>query len=133
MFDASASYSPHAMASRSYARIVAEYRRTYKHTVTVPNGGDWRDEYLSRAHYVATRGPLVQWFEDGRSVFGFATAEQAAHFQRWVDTCGIDWLTGPRDGPIPDFDKPPEPPFVTPGYSGHSGGPASQGMRRSPR
>lgn len=38
------------------------------------------------------------------------TQQQAAAFKAWVDTCGIDWTTGPRDGPIPDFVKPPERP-----------------------
>jgi hypothetical protein len=103
------------MASRSYSKMVAQYHRDYPHTVTVRNGDDWRDHYLSRAHYAATEGPLVQWFEDGRRVYGFKTAGQAAAFKQWVDTCGIDWSTGPRDGPIPDFVKPPERPMLIEG------------------
>jgi hypothetical protein len=103
------------MASRSYRQIVEQYHRDYRHTVSVQNGDDWRDHYLSRAHYAATNGPLVLWFEDGKHVFGFKTAEQAAAFKRWVDTCGIDWSTRPRDGPIPKFVKPPKRPSpITP-------------------
>lgn len=119
------------MASRSYSKIVAQYHRDYAHTVTVKNGGDWREEYLSRAHYAATKGALVLWYEDGRKVYGFKAADQAAAFKQWVDTCGIDWTTRPRDGPIPDFVKPPERPTAHEGYSGHSGGPSPPG-RGSP-
>jgi len=98
--------------SRPYLKIVADYRRQYRHQVVVINGDDWRDQYLSRAHYAATSGPLVQWYEDGRKVYGFKNAEQAAQFKTWVETCGIDWSTRPRDGPIPDFAKPPERPAM---------------------
>jgi hypothetical protein len=96
--------------SRSYRNIVAQYRRDYPYTVAIINGDDWRDEYLGRAHYAATRGTLVQWYEAGRKFYGFKSADQAAAFKHWVDTCGIDWSTRPRDGPIPDFVKPPERP-----------------------
>lgn len=99
------------MASRSYAKMVAQYRRDYPHTVTVINAREWRDKALGDQHYVVTRGPLVQWFENGESVFGFKTAEQAAAFQHWVDHCGIDWTADPRAG-IPDFDRPPERPVT---------------------
>jgi hypothetical protein len=97
--------------SRAYRKIIADYRHQYPHTVTVENGGEWREQYLSRAHYAATQGPLVQWYEDDRKIYGFKSAEQAAAFKHWVDTCGIDWSTLPeRSGPIPEFDKPPERP-----------------------
>jgi hypothetical protein len=96
--------------SHSYRNIVAQYHRDYPHQVPVQNGDDWREEYLSRAHYAATGGALVQWYEDGVKVYGFKSADQAAAFKHWVDTCGIDWTTRPRAGPIPKFDKPSERP-----------------------
>jgi hypothetical protein len=73
---------------------------------------DRRDVQLMRLWCSQPRQPLVLWFENGRSVYGFATAEQAAAFRHWVDTCGIDWSTRPRDGPIPDFEQPPERPLL---------------------
>ena len=109
--------------SRPYRKIVAQHHRDYPHTVTVPNGGGWRDGYLNRAQYAATEGALAMWFEEGKHVYGFKTADQAAAFKAWVDTCGIDWSTEPTDGPIPDFLKPPERPAIDPSYTGHSGSP----------
>jgi hypothetical protein len=64
------------------------------------NTGDWRFDHCSRAHWQATGGPLV-WHEDGFSIFGFKTADQAAAFQRWAETCGIDWTVEPRARPLP--------------------------------
>jgi hypothetical protein len=100
------------MASRSYAKMVAQYHREYPHQVAVINGNEWRDKALSNQHYAVTQGPLMQWFEDGKKVYGFASAEQAAAFKAWVDTCGIDWSTDPREGPIPEFAKPAERPSL---------------------
>jgi len=77
--------------SRPYSRIVAEYHRQYPHQVRLRNTGDWRFDHCSRAHYQITRGVLAWWHEEGASMFGFKTADQAAAFQRWADTCGIDW------------------------------------------
>ena len=65
-----------------------------------------------RAHYTATQGYPILWFENGAAVYGFKNAEQAAAFKAWVDTCGIDWTKNPRDGPISDFDKPAERPLL---------------------
>ena len=96
------------MASRSYKKLVAQHRRDYPHAVTVQNAREWRDKVLDRAHFAATGGLLVQWFEDGEKVYGFKTAEQAAAFKRWVETCGIDWTTDPRDGPATEFKDLPE-------------------------
>ena len=109
--------------SRPYRKIIAQYHRDYPYRVPVQNGDDWRDQYLSRAHYAATGGQLVQWYEDGVQVYGFKRPEHAAAFKQWVDTGGIDWSTRPRDGPIPDFVKPPERPSEVGGYNGHTGGP----------
>lgn len=67
----------------------------------MPNAREWRDKVLDRAHFAATGGLLVHWFEDGEKVYGFKTAEQAAAFKRWVETCGIDWTTDPRGVPVP--------------------------------
>jgi len=93
-----------------------------------PYGGDPSLDRHCRAHYAATGGRLVLWFENGQTVYGFKTAEQAAAFKHWIDTCGIDWTKGPRDGPIPDFVKSPERPTrAHEGYRGHSGGPSPPG------
>jgi hypothetical protein len=46
-------------------------------------------------------GPLVQWFEGGLWVYGFETAEQAAAFKAWSESCGIDWS-------VPASEQPPE-------------------------
>jgi hypothetical protein len=63
--------------SRSYRKIVADYHRQCPHHVALTNGGDWRSDYCSRAHYAVTGGALMGWSEGGRSVYGFQTAEQA--------------------------------------------------------
>jgi hypothetical protein len=78
--------------SRPYRKIVANYRREYPHQVAVQNFDDWRAKYLSDAHYAATKDRLVLWFEGDRAIYGFKSADQAAAFKAWVDTCGIDWL-----------------------------------------
>jgi hypothetical protein len=105
--------------SRPYRKIVADYHRQYPHQVRLPNTGDWRSDHTGRAHYQVTRDRLVWWHEDGLSVFGFKTADQAAAFQHWADTCGIDWTVDPRAQPLPHPEKPPERP---PGY-----GPSQRG------
>jgi hypothetical protein len=61
--------------SRSYRKLVDQYHREYPHTVALENGTDWREDYLGRAHYAATKGPLVLWFEGGRQVYGFKSAD----------------------------------------------------------
>ena len=71
--------------SRSYRKIVADYHRQCPHHVALTNGGDWRSDYCSRAHYAVTGGALMGWSEGGRSVYGFQTAEQVVAFQRWAD------------------------------------------------
>jgi hypothetical protein len=78
--------------------------------VRLQNTCDWRFDHCSRAHYQATGGLLVWWHEEGASVFGFKTADQAAAFQRWAETCGIDWMIGPRAQLLPHPPKPPERP-----------------------
>src|SRR3954463_14950545 len=93
------------MASRTYSKLVAQYHRDYPHQIAVINGNEWRDKALSNQQYVVTQRPLVQWFEDGKKVYGFKSAEQAAAFKAWVDTCGIDWSKDPRDGPIPNLPR----------------------------
>jgi len=65
---------------------------------------------IAAAHYQVTGGTLVWWHEDGFSVFGFKAADQAAAFQRWADTCEIDWTVGSRAQPLPHPEKPPERP-----------------------
>lgn len=99
--------------SRSYSRIVADYERQYPHKVRLPNTGDWRFDHCSRAHYQATGGHLVWWKADGLSVFGFKTPEQAAAFQHWSESCGIDWSVEPRAQPLPHPPPPPERPSTT--------------------
>ena len=99
--------------SRPYRKIVADYRRNYLHQVVVRNGDDWRGQYLDDQHYAVTGGPLVLWYQEDGKVYGFKSADQAAAFKAWVDTCGIDWSTRPRSGPIPDFVKPPPRPSRT--------------------
>jgi hypothetical protein len=99
--------------SLPYRKIVANHRRNCPHQVPVQNGDDWREQYLADQHHAVTGGPLVQWYENGVTVYGFTSAEQAAAFKAWVDGCGIDWSTRPRAGPIPDFVKPPARPSPT--------------------
>jgi hypothetical protein len=96
--------------SRPYRKIVADYHREFPHQVGLRHTGDWRSDHCSRAHYHATGGPLVWWHEDGFSVYGFKTADQPAAFQRWADTCGIDWAVEPRAQPLPHPPKPAERP-----------------------
>ena len=102
------------MVSRSYRKIVVEYHPQHppECRVRLTNTGDWRFDHCSRAHYQVTRGRLVRWHEDGASVFGFETAEQAATFQSWADTCGIDWTVEPRAQPLPHPKMPPERPWT---------------------
>jgi hypothetical protein len=88
--------------SRPYRKIVADYHRQYPHQVRLRTTGDWRVDHCSRAHYQVTGGVLAWWHEEGASVFGFKTAEQAEVFRRWADTCGIDWTVEPRSAqPLP--------------------------------
>jgi hypothetical protein len=98
--------------SRPYRKIIAEYHRQYPHQVRLRNTGDWRFDHCSRAHYQVTGSALVWWHEDGASVFGFKTADQAVAFQRWANTCGIDWTVEPRAQPLPHPPKPPERPWT---------------------
>ena len=83
-----------------WIRWPSPYHRDYLHRVEVQNGGDWRAECWSRQHYVVTGGPLVRWFEAGKPVYGFKTADQAAAFLRWLDSCGIDWSTRTSMSPL---------------------------------
>lgn len=108
---------------RPYRKIVAEYEHRYPYKVRLANTGDWRFEHCSRAHYQATGGHLIWWHKDDLSVFGFETAEQAATFKQWSETCGIDWTVEPRAQPLPHPEPPPERPSRSPGYRGHDGGP----------
>ena len=100
--------------ARSYSKIVADHRRAYPHQVRLKNADDWRADYCSRQHYVITGGVLALWFEregsESLSVFGFTTAEQAAAFEAWTKTCGIDWSIRPREQPLPLPPKPPARP-----------------------
>lgn len=99
--------------SRPYRKIVADYQCQHPHQVRLTNTGDWRSEHTGRAHYQVTKGNLVWWHEGtGESIFGFKTAEQATAFQRWADTCGIDWTIEPRAQPLPHPEKPPERPIA---------------------
>jgi hypothetical protein len=98
--------------SRPYRKSIADYHRQYPHTVRLKNIGDWRFDHCRRAHYQLTGGKLVCWHEDGFSVFGFKTADQAAAFQQWADTSGIDWTIEPRAQPLPYPKKPPERPIA---------------------
>jgi hypothetical protein len=98
------------VVSRPYRKIIAEYHRQYLHTVRLQNTGDWRFDYCSCAHYQATGGLLVWWHENGASLFGFKTADQAEAFQRWADTCGIDWTVEPNAQLLPHPPKPLERP-----------------------
>jgi hypothetical protein len=70
----------------------------------------------------------VLWFEDGKKLYGFKSAEQAAAFKAWVDTCGIDWKD-PRDEPVPDFAAAPERPSQ---YGPTEPSPASGDERLNP-
>ena len=98
--------------SRSYRKIVADHHREFPHQVRLTNTGDWRFDHCSRAHSQVIHGNLGWWHEDGASVFGFKTADHAAAFQRWADTCGIDWTVEPRAQPLPHPEKPPERPWT---------------------
>jgi hypothetical protein len=50
------------------------------------------------------------------------TAEQAAAFQRWADTCAIDWTVESRAQSLPHPPKPPEPAEVCQtGHAKHAG------------
>ena len=99
--------------SRPYRKMVAEYQRQYSHQVRLRNTGDWRFDHCSRAHYQVAGGNLVWWHEGtGESIFGFKTADQAAAFQRWADTCGINWTVEPRAQPLPHPEPPPERPWT---------------------
>jgi hypothetical protein len=64
----------------------------------------------SRAHYQVTGGALVWWHEERASMFGFKTADRAAEFRHWADTCGIDWTVAPRAQPLPHPPHSPKPP-----------------------
>jgi len=50
--------------------------------------------------------------KDRRSQRGFKTADQAAAFQHWADTCGIDWTIEARAQPLPHPGKLPERPIA---------------------
>ena len=98
--------------SRPYRKMVAEYQRQYPHQVRLRNTGDWRFDHCSRAHYQVTHSHLDWWHEGtDESIFGFTSAEQAAGFKRWADTCGIDWTVEPRAQPLPHPEPPPERPM----------------------
>jgi hypothetical protein len=87
---------------------VSNYRRAYPHQVKLANGGDWRDRHSNHKAREISGGPLVQWFEGGLWVYGFKTAEQAAAFKTWSESCGIDWSVPANEQP-PET-RPPSPP-----------------------
>jgi hypothetical protein len=85
--------------TRTYRQIVADHRRHYPHQVKLANAGDWRDRHCSHKAREIMSGPLVQWFEGGLWVYGFKTAEQAAAFKAWSESCSIDWAVPPAEQP----------------------------------
>jgi hypothetical protein len=104
--------------TRRYHQIVADHRRQYPHQVKLANAGAWRDRHSAAKARELMRGPLVQWFEghgDRLWVYGFKTAEQAAAFKGWSESCGIDWSVPPDEQNLAT--RPPnlpEAPVATP-------------------
>jgi hypothetical protein len=88
-----------ATVLRTYRQIVADHRRQYPHQVKLANAGDCRDRHCSHKAREIMFGPLVQWFEGGLWVYGFKTAEQAAAFKAWSQSCSIDWAVPPAEQP----------------------------------
>jgi hypothetical protein len=72
-----------------------------------------------------TRGHLVWGHDTGESVFGFKEGDQAEAFQRWADTCGIDWSIEPRAQPLPILIPPPERPPTYPSAASSSNAPSA--------
>jgi hypothetical protein len=69
------------------------------------SSGGWRDWHSAQKARAIMPGERAQWFEgsddDRRWVYGFKTAEQAAAFKAWSESCGIDWS-------VPVSEQPPE-------------------------
>jgi len=83
----------------------------YPHQVKLANAGDWRDRHCNHKAREIMPGPLVRWFEDAGDrlwVYGFKTAEQAAAFKAWSESCGIDWNVPASEQPPKT--RPPRPP-----------------------
>lgn len=80
--------------------MIRGYARDFLHHVRLTNAGMWRDDHTSHALRDLSPNDFKEWTEgDGRHaadgerthVWGFKSAEHAAAFKAWSETCGIDW------------------------------------------
>jgi hypothetical protein len=70
--------------SRTYRKIVAEYRRQYPYQIRLTNTGDWRFDHCSRAHYQVT-GAVLAWFSvDPTPPTRQTDASHVSPFKSWL-------------------------------------------------
>ncbi|MBM3647265.1 MAG: hypothetical protein FJX11_05680 [Alphaproteobacteria bacterium] len=96
--------------TRTYRRIVDQYRRDYPHQIRLEHAGGWRARYITHAFrqlgLVAVRD-RAEWFESGVLVFGFRSREHSNAFYAWTLASCIDWQVPPneqdqRPAPVPE-------------------------------
>ncbi|MBX9942942.1 MAG: hypothetical protein K2Y40_02575 [Reyranella sp.] len=112
---------------RAYARIVADYRRAFRHQVRLPHCRLWRLAHVdAQLRHLAAPRDKAQWFEgselrgDDVAVFAFRCPLQAAVLRDWSERCGIDWTLPPEE----QQRRPSPPPMdhrAFYGPSGHTG------------
>lgn len=116
----------------TYASIVRDYQRRFKHEVRLRNAYVWRIAHINHRVRHLSREEFGDWHEgdQGRAnyfgVWGFKCPAQAACLEGWAVDCGVDWSILPEDQterppPVPERSWTADlPPTVRHGENLHS-------------
>jgi hypothetical protein len=90
----------------SWRVTIEELAHEFPHQVRLTHADLWRSCHTGHAVYHLDANAYRRWSEgEAVFVFGFKTADDAAAFKAWSETCGIDW-TLPADE---QANRPPKP------------------------
>jgi hypothetical protein len=90
----------------SWRVTIGELARDFPHQVRLLHADLWRSCHTGHAVHHLDANAYRRWADGGFFVFGFKSADDAAAFRAWSDTCGIDWNL-PADE---QAYRPPKPP-----------------------
>ena len=100
--------------------MTREFAREFPHQVRLKQAGLWRDQHTGHAVHHLDARTYRRWSEGDVFVFGFKSADDAAAFKAWSETCGIDWSM-PADEQAHRPPKPPERSFFVGPLAGFRG------------
>ena len=108
----------------SWRVTIDELARDFPHQVRLVHADLWRSCHTGHAVCHLDANAYRRWSEgDAVFVFGFKSADDAAVFKAWSDSCGIDWSL-PADEQVYRPPQPPERQFFVgplPGFRGYQG------------